>query len=249
MSLYTYDNALPLILRTDASSYGLGGMLVMVKDGKELPINFFAKKFSKQEQNWTTIEQEAFAVIYGLRKNRQFCLGRHFRIETDHRNLTFVLKSESAKLMRWRLELAEYTFEIAHVSGVDNKMADYLSRKHQPVKETVTAKSFISPKIEPSIREKVISEQKKLTENPEKLIRIGEFLDDQEGRIVIPDDSEDLQKEIIHLFHAHVLAGHYSATYTAARIIEAGRQMSDLSEKQTSASTPDHGNDNEKRNI
>ncbi|GKT29755.1 hypothetical protein ADUPG1_001264 [Aduncisulcus paluster] len=110
--------------------------------------------------------------------------------------------------MRWRLELAEYTFEIAHVSGVDNKMADYLSRKHQPVKETVTAKSFISPKIEPSIREKVISEQKKLTENPEKLIRSGEFLYDQEGRIVIPDDSEDLQKEIIHLFHAHVLAGH-----------------------------------------
>ncbi|GKT29052.1 hypothetical protein ADUPG1_001020, partial [Aduncisulcus paluster] len=49
--------------------------------------------------------------------------------ETDHRNLTFVLKNTSPKVMRWRLELAEYQFEIRHIAGKQNVVADTLSLK------------------------------------------------------------------------------------------------------------------------
>ncbi|GKT31750.1 hypothetical protein ADUPG1_006114 [Aduncisulcus paluster] len=56
--LFHYNPDCPLILRTDASNQGLGGALIMIKNGKEVPILFFAKKFTEQEKHWCTLEQD-----------------------------------------------------------------------------------------------------------------------------------------------------------------------------------------------
>ncbi|GKT25861.1 hypothetical protein ADUPG1_013164 [Aduncisulcus paluster] len=58
------------ILRTDASTTGIGGILLQ-KDsaGREKLINLFSKKFSTTER-WSTIEQEAFGVYYGITSNQ-----------------------------------------------------------------------------------------------------------------------------------------------------------------------------------
>ena len=57
-------------------------------------------------------------------------LGHPFIAETDHRSLCWMQKSDNPKVIRWRTRLSEYTFSVRHIAGVDNPVADALSRLH-----------------------------------------------------------------------------------------------------------------------
>ncbi|GKT33305.1 DDE-type integrase/transposase/recombinase, partial [Aduncisulcus paluster] len=47
-----------VIVRTDASTTGMGGVLIQEVAGKEEIVSLFAKKFTPAEKKWSTIEQE-----------------------------------------------------------------------------------------------------------------------------------------------------------------------------------------------
>jgi transposase InsO family protein len=58
---------------------------------------------------------------------------RKFHLLTDHRNLTFLnnpqgAKGTSEKVVRWRLAIQEFDFDIAHIAGDKNIAADAFSR-------------------------------------------------------------------------------------------------------------------------
>ena len=57
-------------------------------------------------------------------------LGATLDVFTDHASLTWLMKivDPSARLMRWRLRLAEFSFQIRHRKGVHHCQADALSR-------------------------------------------------------------------------------------------------------------------------
>ncbi|KAL1140920.1 hypothetical protein AAG570_000848 [Ranatra chinensis] len=57
-------------------------------------------------------------------------LNRQFRIKTDHNPLVWVegLRETSARITRWKERLAPYAFQITHTKGMDNVVADSLSR-------------------------------------------------------------------------------------------------------------------------
>ena len=61
---------------------------------------------------------------------RPYLLGRRFTVCTDHKGLTWIfnVKDPSSRLLRWRLLLAEYDFEIVYRAGKKNCNADCLSR-------------------------------------------------------------------------------------------------------------------------
>ena len=118
-----------LILYTDASVEGVGGYLAQRIDGIEYPIAFVSHKFSKAAARWSTIEQECYAIVFCVLKLETHLLGRRFAIETDHKNLIFMLGSAVPKIVRWRLRLSEYDFSITHIAGKDNVVADVLSRQ------------------------------------------------------------------------------------------------------------------------
>ncbi len=122
------DYSKPLILRTDASTVGVGGVLVQVVDGTEKPVSFVSKAFSPVETRWSTLEQECFAIVYSIESLQHHLRGHPFVIETDHRNLLFLQKAQAPKVIRWRLKLQEYSFEIRHIAGRSNVVADGLSR-------------------------------------------------------------------------------------------------------------------------
>ncbi|GKT31850.1 hypothetical protein ADUPG1_002115, partial [Aduncisulcus paluster] len=128
MILYHPSSNSDLVLRKDASTIGVGGMVAMIQDGVEKPLAFFSKKFTEVQQKWCTLDQEAFGLFWVMSKAKNFLWGRRFIAETDHRNLSFMLKSESAKVQRWRMAVMEFDFVIHHIKGKDNTVADTLSR-------------------------------------------------------------------------------------------------------------------------
>ena len=84
-----YDDRLPLLLECDASPYGLGAVLSHeMPDGSERPVCFASRALSKAEQNYSHLDKEALAIIFGVKKYHQYLFGRQFEIKTDHKPLT-----------------------------------------------------------------------------------------------------------------------------------------------------------------
>ena len=131
-ALYYPDYTLEWILRTDASDYGIGVVLLQIKiiDGKKVcqPIAFWSKKFSAQALNWPTIEKEGYAIYAGVHRFAYYLVGKSFIIETDHNNLRWMEASEVPKIVRWRIYLQSFDFKIRHIRGSMNTVADALSR-------------------------------------------------------------------------------------------------------------------------
>jgi hypothetical protein len=53
---------------------------------------------------------------------------RKFTILTDHRNSSFIKQASNPMIVRWHLALQQLDFDIQFVAGVDNKIADAMSR-------------------------------------------------------------------------------------------------------------------------
>ena len=143
--LYHLDPSCPLVLRTDASLVGVGAVLLQLKDGIEQPISYTSHAFSDRERRWSTIEQEAYGIYFAVRSFSVYLHGHHFTVETDHANLVYLRKAQASKLIRWRLLLQEFSFQIKHIPGRTNTVADALSRCCATTTEQDTLSLFHGP--------------------------------------------------------------------------------------------------------
>ena len=117
-----------VVVMTDASDYGIGAYIFQVVEGKELPILFVSKSLHGAQLNWSTIEKEAYAIFYTLKTHDQLLRDSKFTIRTDHKNLTYINLESSQKVRRWKMFLQEFNFDLEHVAGLDNPVADAFSR-------------------------------------------------------------------------------------------------------------------------
>ena len=121
----------PYILYTDACNYALGGILCQIDEqGIERPIQYLSAQFTSAQQKWATIEKEAYAVVYCLKKLRAYLLGSEFVVYTDHKPLLCLFTKEmvNTRIQRWAVLLAEYGAKIQYRQGKNNIRADMLSR-------------------------------------------------------------------------------------------------------------------------
>ena len=91
------DESSPIRLYTDASDYGIGGVLFQVVNDEWKPIAFISKFLSASQINWSTIQKEAYAIFYCCQQLDYLIRDRKFTIHTDHINLTYMKKT----LLRW----------------------------------------------------------------------------------------------------------------------------------------------------
>ena len=70
-----YDSNRPIKLAGDASSYGLGVVLSHIFEDGEHPVAFALRTLTKAEQNYSQIEKEALALIFGLKKFHKYIFG------------------------------------------------------------------------------------------------------------------------------------------------------------------------------
>lgn len=124
------DENQPFQVETDASDYALAATLN--QNGR--PVAFFSRSLSDHEIRYPSIEKEAAAIVEAIRKWRHYLTGRHFSILTDQQSVAYMFKTnhkgkiKNDKIMRWRIELSTYDFDIIYRPGCQNVSADALSR-------------------------------------------------------------------------------------------------------------------------
>ena len=89
-----------------------------------------SRKLKIHENNYATYDLELAAVIHALKMWRHHLIGRKFILMTDNKGLKYLLNHPNlnARQARWLAFLSEYDFEIQHIKGKENKVADALSR-------------------------------------------------------------------------------------------------------------------------
>ena len=124
------DFSLPFNLTTDASQFAIGAVLSQGTPSKDKPVAFASRTLNQSEQNYSTIERELLAIVWGTKYFRPYLYGQKFTIFTDHKPLhwLFSIKDPNARLTRWRLKLEEYDYTIMYKKGTLNSNADALSR-------------------------------------------------------------------------------------------------------------------------
>lgn len=124
------DETQPYTIRSDASGYAIGAVLVQGERDKEHPVEYASRLLTSAERNYCTTEREALAVIWAITKFRGYIEGADIIIETDHQALKWLmqLKSPTGRLARWALQLQPYNLEIRYITGRSNLVADSLSR-------------------------------------------------------------------------------------------------------------------------
>ena len=124
------DLSKSFIVRTDASDYGVGAVLMQEHDGKTFPVAYASKKLSVHEKTYSVVEKECLAIVWALERFQLYLYGRFFVIETDHKPLVYLQKAKvsNGRLMRWALFLQSYNFRCEAIKGAENIGADFLSR-------------------------------------------------------------------------------------------------------------------------
>ena len=123
-----FDRA--FILTTDASGEAIGSVLSQGKPGEDLPIAYASRMMNKHEKNYSVSEKELLAITWSVKHFRPYLFGKKFTIYCDHKPLTYLMsvRDPSSRLLRFRLKLDEYDYEIIHKPGKINTNADALSR-------------------------------------------------------------------------------------------------------------------------
>lgn len=126
-----YDPSLPTEIRTDASAFAIGAVLVQEEPpGTKRPVAYLSRKLSDCERNYSVSEREMLAIQYACVSWRHFLLGISFTFITDHAALKGINNSKDpyGRLARAAMILSEFNFKIIHKAGTNLKDADALSR-------------------------------------------------------------------------------------------------------------------------
>lgn len=120
----------PFIVQTDASDIAISCCLLQEVKGIFHPVKFLSRKLLPREQRYSVIERECLAIVWGVQRLSRYLYGAKFTIQCDHRPLAF-LKSATYgnnRICRWALLLQSFNFNVEHLKGKLNVIADFLSR-------------------------------------------------------------------------------------------------------------------------
>ncbi|AEL30041.1 polymerase polyprotein [Dahlia common mosaic virus] len=128
-----------LIIETDASDHFWGGVLkAQTTEGNELICRYSSGTFKPAELNYHSNEKELLAVKQVITKFSIYLTPVTFTVRTDNVNLLkrfmntkITGDSKQGRLIRWQMWLSHYTFNVNHLKGEKNVLADYLTREYQ----------------------------------------------------------------------------------------------------------------------
>jgi RNase H-like domain found in reverse transcriptase len=122
-----------IFLSVDASATHVGAVLQQRTAGQSArPLAFFSAKLDSAQEKYSAFDRELLACYLAIRHFCWILEGRTFHVLTDHKPLCFALHRLSgawtACQQRHLSYIAEFTSDVRHVAGVENVVADALSR-------------------------------------------------------------------------------------------------------------------------
>ena len=238
-SLSHFDDDGEYELHTDASSFGLGAVLLIRKGDDLFPVEFISRRLSDAEVNYHVNDLECLAIVWATARLRYFLFGRKFTVKTDSNVIRWLCQKKElkGKFARWILGLQEFDFQIQHQKGVENNVADALSRF--PVHcDSCQSASLCSLRPSGYSNEELALWQQGDTSVSSPLIRLQEMMQDDDGvfslskgvlyklnksgrgrkeLLVMPSF---LRRDIIESCHDTPTSGHFGREKTLARIAE-----------------------------
>jgi hypothetical protein len=111
----------------DAIKEGISG--VLTQDGHV--ICYESQKLKEHERNYVTHDLELAAVIHALNMWWHYIMGRKFLLLTDNSGVKYLFSQPdiNARKERSLAVLRKFEFEVRHIKGKENKVADSLSRR------------------------------------------------------------------------------------------------------------------------
>lgn len=95
-------------------------------------MDFFSRGLTDTQQRYSAYDRELLAAYASVKHFAHLLEGRQFTLFTDHKPLTFVFKQKLQKASPRQIRhldlLGQYTTDIQHIKGLDNVVADTLSR-------------------------------------------------------------------------------------------------------------------------
>ena len=93
-------------------------------------IYYASRTLDSTQANYTTTEKKFLAVVFAQEKFWSYIVGSPVTIFTDHEALKYMLSKQDTKprLTRWILLCQEFNLTIKDKKGVENVVADHLSR-------------------------------------------------------------------------------------------------------------------------
>ena len=112
-----------------------------MQDGHERIIAYTSRNLNKAERNYAVTEWECLAIVWAIRKYREYLEGYHFTVVTDHSSLKWMYRQKNpvGRVARWAMELAQYDFDIQHRKGSLHHVPDALSRMFEDKSEGLNA--------------------------------------------------------------------------------------------------------------
>ncbi|XP_038978648.1 uncharacterized protein LOC120108978 [Phoenix dactylifera] len=239
------DWSLPFEIMCDASDYAVGAVLGQRREGKPFVIYYASRTLNSAQMNYSTTEKELLAVVFALDKFCAYLIGSPITIFTDHAALKYLLakKDAKARLIRWILLLLEFNLTIKDKKGLENGVADHLSRlifedttDTPPIRDdfpdeqlfSITSMPWFAHIVNYLVTGEMPSDwnaqdkQKFLTEvrsfywdDP----HLFKYCPDQIMRRCVPDDEI---ASVLEFCHSQACGGHFSMKKTAAKILQCG---------------------------
>lgn len=120
-----------IIKETDASSYGLGAVLLQ----EQSPVAYYSHTLGPRACLKWIYEKELMAIVFVVMKWRPYLLWRHFIVKIDQQSLKFLLEQRvvGTKYQKWVTKWMGYNFDIQYKSGASNRVANPLSRRPEQI--------------------------------------------------------------------------------------------------------------------
>ncbi|WRX16224.1 Reverse transcriptase [Theobroma cacao] len=124
------NQTLPFELICDASDYVVGVVLGQRKDKIFHLIYYASKTLNEAQKNYTIVEKKLLAIVFTFKIFHFYLVGTKVIVYTDHSTIKYLIVKNDAKprLIRWILLQQKFNLKIRDRKGIENQLADHLSR-------------------------------------------------------------------------------------------------------------------------
>jgi len=209
------------VIESDASGDGIGAVLTQ----QGWPIAFMSRALGLSKRAWSTYAREMLAIVVAVQLWRPYLLGHKFVIQTDQRNLKYLLEQRitTPEQQKWVSKLLGYDYEIVYKAGKENSAADALSRmtgspclSHLSVPQIHVWDQLKVEAVSHPYMKKI---GKLATENPDSPYTWRNGLLHYKNRVVIAPNSDIIQ-QLLREFHDSPLGGHSGVLRTYKRLAQ-----------------------------